>query len=125
MDNSNYQKEYKKQYKKKNKIITFPLSNAFYTQLKTKAIISDISVNSYAKYILIEYLNNNTFKPLSTEQKKYISEYIQISRGIANNINQIAHRTNIENQIDINILIKSLQTYENEFKKFITKEKKL
>ncbi len=125
MSNANYQKEYKKQYKQKNKIITFPLSNAFYTQLKTKAIISDISINSYAKYILTEYLNNDTFKPLSTEQKKYISEYIRISRGIANNINQIAHRTNIDKQIDINILIKSLQTYENEFKKFITKEKKL
>lgn len=122
MSNTNYQKEYKKQYNEKNKIITFPLSNAFYTQLKTKAIISDISVNSYAKYILTSYLNNDTFRPLSTEQKTYISEYIHISRGIANNINQIAHKTNIDKQIDINILIKSLQTYENEFKKFITKK---
>lgn len=122
MSNTNYQKEYKKQYNEKNKIVTFPLSNAFYTQLKKRAYYFDLKTNSYAKHIVTQYLNETVFKPLSSEQKQYISEYIHISRGIANNINQIAHKTNIDKQIDINILIKSLQTYENEFKKFITKK---
>jgi len=34
MNNTNYQKTYKKQYSEKNKIVTFPLSNAFYDELK-------------------------------------------------------------------------------------------
>ncbi len=118
---SNYQKEYKKQYNEKNKIVTFPLSNAFYTELKRRAIILDIKPNSYAKHITTEFLNNNVLKTLTSEQKELIRDYIHISRGIANNINQIAHKTNINETIDINILISSLKTYEDEFKKFISK----
>lgn len=121
MSNENYQQEYKKQYNEKNKIITFPLSNAFYTELKRRAVISDIKTNSYAKSILVEYLNNNIFKPLSEEESMYIREYIHISRGIANNINQIAYKSNINEQVDISILIQSLKAYEEEFKKFIQK----
>ena len=48
-------------------------------------------------------------------------EYLHISRGIANNINQIAYKSNIDEIVDINILINSLKTYEEEFKKFISK----
>jgi len=117
----NYQKEYKKQYNDKNKIVTFPLSNAFYTELKRRAYILDIKTNSYAKNIITEYLNSNVLKTLSKEQKEFIQQYIHISRGIANNINQIAYKSNINEVVDINILISSLKTYEEEFKKFISK----
>ncbi|XPV67787.1 MAG: plasmid mobilization relaxosome protein MobC [Halarcobacter sp.] len=118
---SNYQKEYKKQYNEKNKIVTFPLSNAFYSELKKRAYYLDVKTNSYAKNIVTEYLNDNVFRTLTSEKKEIIKEYIHISRGIANNINQIAHKTNIESTVDINILISSLKNYEDEFKKFITK----
>ena len=121
MSNSNYQKEYKKSYNNKNKIVTFPLSVAFYDELKRRAIFLDLKTNSYAKSIITTFLNNNTPKTLSYEQKEFINEYIRISRGIANNINQIAHQTNIDKQIDINILINALRQYEEEFKKFISK----
>lgn len=121
MSKTDYQKEYKKLYNEKNKIVTFPLSNAFYTELRKRAIILDIKTNSYAKNIVTEFLNNNVFTTLSSEKKEFIREYIHISRGIANNINQIAHKTNIDSTIDINILISSLKTYEDEFKKFISK----
>jgi hypothetical protein len=59
---------------------------------------------------------------LPSKKKDYISEYIQISRGIATNINQIAHKTNIEAQIDIQILLSSLRRFEDEFKDFIKKQ---
>jgi len=121
MSNSNYQKEYKKSYKTKNKIVTFPLSVAFHDELKRRAIFLDLKTNSYAKSILTTFLNNNTPKTLSYEQKEYINDYIRISRGIANNINQIAHKTNMSEQIDINILINALKQHEEEFKKFISK----
>jgi len=121
MKKKDYQKEYKKSYNQKNKIITFPLSVAFYDELKRRAIFLDLKTNSYAKSIVTSYLNNNTLNILSYEQKEFIGEYIRISRGIANNINQIAHQTNIDKQIDIDILINALKTYEEEFKKFISK----
>ena len=38
-------------YNSKNKIVTFPLSNAFYEELKKRAVITDVKTNSYAKYI--------------------------------------------------------------------------
>lgn len=121
MSNPNYQKEYKKSYNDKNKIVTFPLSVAFYDELKRRAFYLDLKTNSYAKSIITTFLNNNTPKTLSYEQKEFINDYIRISRGIANNINQIAHKTNMDKQIDINILINALRQYEEEFKKFISK----
>ncbi|WP_298753780.1 hypothetical protein [uncultured Arcobacter sp.] len=121
MSKTNYQKEYKKSYKQKNKIVTFPLSIAFYDELKKRAIYLDLKTNSYAKNIITTFLNNSTPKILTYEQKEFINEYIRISRGIANNINQIAHKTNLNETIDINILINALRIYEEEFKKFITK----
>lgn len=122
MSKNDYQKEYKKSYNDKNKIVTFPLSIAFYDELRKRAMYLDVKTNSYAKSIITTFLNNSTPTILTAEQKEFINEYIRISRGIANNINQIAHKTNITEQIDINILINALKIYEEEFKKFITKE---
>lgn len=119
--NNEYQSNYKKIYNQKNKIVTFPLSNAFYDELRKRAIILDLKTNTYAKNVVTNFLNNSVVKSLSIEQKEFIREYVHISRGIANNINQIAYKSNIGEQIDINILINSLKTYEDEFKKFITK----
>jgi len=121
MNNKNYQSNYKKIYNDKNKIVTFPLSNIFYEELKKRAIILDVKTNSYAKNIITSFLNNNVPKSLTMEQKEYIKDYTRISRGIANNINQIAYKSNINEIVDINILISSLKTYEEEFKKFISK----
>ena len=121
MNNENYQKEYRKSYNEKNKIITFPLSMAFHDELRRRAIILDMKVNSYTKSIITAFLNNSTPKMLTSEQKEFISEYIRISRGIANNINQLAYKSNIGESIDVNILFNALKSYEDEFKKFITK----
>ncbi len=116
-----YQKQYKKSYNMKNKIVTFPLKNIFYEELRKKSIYFDLSVNSYAKYIITNFLNGKTSQMLSKEKSDFVNEYIRISRGIANNINQIAYNTNIGELIDTNVLIASLKHYEDEFKKFISK----
>lgn len=118
--NKTYQKEYKKQYNQKNKIITFPLSNIFFEEIRKRSIYYDLSVNSYAKHIITQFLNTDTPSLLIKEKQDFINEYIRISRGIANNINQIAYSSNIGEKIDISILINSLKHYEDEFKKYIT-----
>lgn len=119
--NTNYQKEYKKSYKLKNKIITFPLTNIFYEELRKRSIYFDLSVNSYSKHIITNFLNDEKNPLLTKEKAQFLQQYIHISRGIANNINQIAYNSNIGEFVDINILISSLKHYEDEFKKFITK----
>lgn len=122
MKNENYQKEYKQKYLREKKIVTFPLTNIFYEQLKKSAILSDTSANTQAKNIVTSHLTKTDLpKELSVEKKKYIQEYMRISRSIANNVNQIAYHSNIGEQIDINILLQSLQNYEEQFKKFISK----
>jgi len=121
MTKQEYQKEYKKSYKQKNKFVTFPLSNIFYDELYKRSVYYDLATNSYAKSIVTNFLNSQTPIELSKEKKALIQEYIQISRGIATNINQIAYKTNIGETIDTGILINSLKHYEDEFKKFISK----
>ncbi|WP_428738684.1 hypothetical protein [Sulfurimonas sp.] len=121
MTTTEYQKAYKKSYSQKNKIVTFPLSIPFYDELKRRAILFDVSVNTYAKNIVNGSLNSSSVTILTQEKQEIINEYIRISRGIANNINQIAHQTNITEQIDISILINALKNYEEEFKKLIQK----
>lgn len=118
--NKAYQKEYKKSYNLKNKIITFPLSNIFYEELRKRSIYYDLSVNSFSKHIVTNFLNNERNPLLTKEKAKLMQNYIHISRGIANNINQIAYNSNIGEFVDINILISSLKHYEDEFKKYIT-----
>ena len=116
-----YQENYKKKYLSKNKIVTIPLKNPYFDELKRRSIYYDLSVNSYAKHIITNSLNEDTTSLISPTKKEYISSYIQISRGIANNINQLAYKGNIGENIDINILLNSLRQYEYEFKNFISK----
>ena len=113
--------DYRKQYSSKNKIVTIPLKNAYFEELKRRSLYYDLSTNTYAKNIITNFLNNDTTSTISSMQREYISKYIHISRGIANNINQLAYNSNIGENIDINILLNSLRKYENEFKSFILK----
>lgn len=120
---TNYQKSYKQKYNKENKIVTFPLKNIFYEELHKKSLNFDLSINTYAKHIVTNHLNNDNKILLTREEKSYLDNYIHISRGIANNINQLTHKTHLGELVDVHILIKALQHYEEEFKNFIQKTK--
>lgn len=118
----NYQKEYMKSYKLKNKILTFPLPKKLYKKLHQKSHYYNLSANTYAKQIVVNFLNNNTNSTLTKDRVEFIQQYIRISRWIASNINQIAHQVNIDKKINITLLISLLKSYENKFKKFISKD---
>lgn len=118
---SEYQKNYKSKYYSENRIITFPLKKHFYIDLERRSVFYDQSVNSYTKNIVLSYLNNENLSVITKDKQDIISEYIRISRGIANNINQIAHKANLNEIVDIDVLIKSLKHYEDEFKNLVTK----
>jgi thiamine monophosphate kinase len=87
--------------------------------LKTKADKIGTSSNKLAKDILLNHLEAQPQNFQSKEQLDLIKEYMRISRGIATNINQIAHSSNIGEVVDINILIGSLKNYEDEFKALV------
>ena len=60
---------------------------------------------------------------LDEKQQAYIREFIRISRGIANNINQLAYTGNIGESVDVNIIFNELKRQEDNFKYFITNQK--
>ncbi len=116
-----YQSEYKKEYALKKKIVTFPLDNAFYKELSRRSKIIDSSVNSFAKNIVTTYLNNEKPIILTDYQTQQINQYIRISRGIANNINQLAYSSKGGLGVDVNILLQTLKSYEDNFTDIIKK----
>lgn len=116
-----YQKEYKKEYALKKKIVTFPLDNAFFNELSRRSKIIDTSVNSFAKTVVTTYLNNEKPMILTSYQTEQINQYIRISRGIANNFNQMADNSSNGLGVDINILLQTLKNYEDNFTKIITR----
>jgi hypothetical protein len=121
-DRKEYLKSYQKyHYQKTRKMVTFALLNEEHLSLKNNATKVGMTANTLTKNIILNYLGNipNSFQ--STEHKKLLQEYMRISRGIATNINQMAHSSNIGQTVDINILVNSLKNYEDEFKKLLSK----
>lgn len=122
MDKKEYLQNYKKfHYNKTRKIVTFPLLIGDYQVLLERAQKSSITSNSMAKEVILNFLENKPTSFISLEQKQFIQEHMRISRGVANNINQMAHSSNIGEEVDINILMAFLKNYEDEFKNLVLK----
>lgn len=117
-----YQQNYKKyHYKKTRKVVEFPLLVDEYNELKKRADKVGVTANKLVKDLVLDYLENRPSAFLSEDQKHLLQEYMRISRGIATNINQMAHSSNVGETIDIAILINSLKHYEDEFKNLVSK----
>ena len=119
-DRKEYLKNYQKyHYQKTRKIVTFALLNDSHQKFKSYADKVDMTANTLAKNIILNYIEGlpNDFQ--NAEHKQLIQEYMRISRGIATNINQMAHSSNIGQSVDVGILIDSLKKYEEEFKKLL------
>jgi len=122
MNKKEYLKNYKKyHYHKTRKIVSFPLFCEEYEVLLARAEKSSLTANSMAKQLVLNFIENRNDSFISTAQKKMISEYMRISRGLANNINQMAHASNIGEVVDVHILIQSLKQYEDEFRNLVAK----
>ncbi len=122
MDNKEYLKNYKRyHYGKTRKIVTFPLLLGDYQVLFEKSQKSSMTANAMAKKVVLNYLEDKPQNFQTLEQKEFLQEYMRISRGIATNINQMAHASNMGEYVDINILISSLKQYEDEFRTLLTK----
>jgi hypothetical protein len=121
MDKKEYKKAYKQYYKKIKKIVTVPLDTEEFIKLETYAKSRDLSTNKLSKEILSNFVNSKEDVIITKEQQQTISEYIHISRGIANNINQIAYKSNLGEYVDINMLLSKLKENEDKFKEVMSK----
>lgn len=122
MDKKEYLKHYKKyHYSKTRKVISFPLLLDDYEVLADRANALNIKPTRLSKEIVLNFIENNPSAFMTPQQEAMINNYLRVSRGIANNINQIAHNTNLKTWIDTDILIGSLKQYEDEFKAMIAR----
>lgn len=122
MDRKEYLKNYKHyHYERTRKIVTFPLLSEDFEALKIRADALDMKVSKLAKEVILNFIENSPNHFMSKDQQDIVQSYIRISRGIANNINQIAYKANIGEYIDVNILISALKKYEDEFRLLVAK----
>lgn len=122
MDRTEYLKNYKQyHYGRTRKIVTFPLLTDDFEALKNRADALDMKVSKLVKDVVLNFIENSPNSFMTQEQLALVQSYIRISRGIANNINQIAYQANIGEYIDVNILISALKKYEDEFRLLIAK----
>jgi len=122
MDRKNYLRDYKQyHYNKTRKIVTFPLLVEDYEALKLQADAVEVKVNKFVKELILAHIEKSPHRLISKEKLTLIQSYIRVSRGIANNINQIAYNSNIGEYIDVSILINALKRYEDEFRALIHK----
>lgn len=122
MDRTEYLKNYKQyHYGRTRKIVTFPLLTDDFEALKNRADALDMKVSKLVKDVVLNFIENSPNRFMTQEQLELVQSYIRISRGIANNINQIAYQANIGEYIDVNILISALKKYEDEFRLLIAK----
>jgi hypothetical protein len=112
MDNKEYHKEYRKEYAKKVKYLNVSIPMKTFKEMQDLAIKQDVKVSKLFKDMAIAYMQQKTYVP------KEISEELKalklLIRNVANNVNQIAHHSNIINgMINENDLLEELRKLEN------------
>jgi len=109
---SSYQKAYRQDYKKHNKRVNATFSNKEYVLLERIAVLEDKKVSTLVYDITLDYLLN---KPSLPKKVHDDLRAVQILiRNIANNVNQVAHHSNIiEGLIDEHDLLEHIKKLED------------
>jgi hypothetical protein len=106
-----YQKDYQKIYASEKKRINITVSHVEYKELTQLAKKEHTKVSALVKDMSLAYMQQKTFVPVDLyEELRTVSLLI---RNIANNINQVAHHSNIvKGIVNENDLMKELQRLE-------------
>lgn len=92
-DRKLYIKKYQKDYYKRNKRINLTVNEIDWETICELSDNENKLPSAFVKEIVICRLKNEYY--LQEDIKTRFSEFVRSIRGIANNINQIAHNTNI------------------------------
>lgn len=111
-NNKEYHKKYREEYKKKVKYINVAVPIAMYEELEKLSDIEQIKVSVLLRNMALAYMQQKTFVPKTIESE--LKEFTFLIRNVANNINQIAHHSNIiKHMVDENSLLMEIKKLED------------
>jgi hypothetical protein len=91
--NKEYHKKYKQEYKKKVKYVNVAIPLEIYECLEKMAHVEETKVSTLMRKVAIEYLSQKPSLPKEAEND--LKEVKFLIKNIANNVNQVAHHSNI------------------------------
>lgn len=118
---SEKRKRYLDEYIDKRKRINISLSADEYSKISYLADLNNTKSTSFITQLVQHHLNKSPF--ISSQLQDEIKEMKFLLRNVANNINQIAHRSNtLKVMVDERDLLMELKKLEDGIASFIQKE---
>jgi len=113
-------KKYIKEYQEKTKRVSITLTNSEYQLLEKESKKIGVKPTTFLKHNFLNSVENK--KNISLEDKESLKEFVQVVRGIGNNINQMAKHSNIfYTVLNKKKVFKNLEELEKEVIKFTHK----
>jgi hypothetical protein len=107
-----YYKKYREEYKKKVKYVNVAVPVSMYEELEKLSDIEQIKVSVLLRNMALAYMQQKTFVPKKVESE--LKEFTFLMRNVSNNINQIAHHSNIiKHMVDENGLLMEIKKLED------------
>ncbi|SET71209.1 plasmid mobilization protein [Thalassotalea agarivorans] len=124
MDNeegrSDYFRDYRKEYDKQNKYVNVRLEMKDFKRLEARAKKLKKPTSTYLRELAFAQLDGSTIIPPEFEEG--MKEHNRLIRNIANNLNQIAHQTNIFHEVDQAVVFQHLRDLDAKVQAFIEGE---
>lgn len=118
MADKEYFKNYREEYKKKVKYVNVAVPISMYEELEKLSEIEHEKVSVLLRNMALAYMQQKTFVPKKIESE--LKEFTFLMRTVANNINQIAHHSNIvKHMVDENGLLMEIKRLEDTVKEYI------
>ena len=112
-ERKSYEKSYKQAYAKTHRQITVTVSNSVYRDFEQRANAEKTKVATLVKNMAMAYLQQDTLTPAKIETE--LSDLKFLIRNIANNVNQMAHHSNmLQTMVDENELLGELKKLEQQ-----------
>lgn len=112
MADKNYHKQYRENYKKKMKYVNVAVPVSMYEELEKLSDLEQVKVSALIRNMALAYMHQKTFVPREVESE--LREFTFLIRNVANNINQIAHHSNIvKHMVDENGLLMEIKKLED------------
>lgn len=117
MVDKEYHNQYKKEYSKRVKNLNVSIPLKTYKEMQDRAEHEGVKVTSLLRNMAVAYMQKTSFVPKEIEEE--LKQLSLLVRNIANNVNQVAHHSNIikgmVNENDLLAEIKKLETMVHDY----------
>lgn len=115
---SDYQKSYQQRYKAKHKTVSVMLTKSDYRRLEQAAKKAGVKkVATMMRQLTFSAIDGDAILPESTAER--LKEHNMLLRNIANNINQMAHSSNIFNDAEREAVMDELRELHTKVANFV------